>query len=241
MKTKISIIVLCVCLFSFSLLAKEYRDINVYVTFSSGSKEYMVSFNNYLEAQGILKKYNIVPFIRSHPVHLSLYLTTYDVKNLPAIIETVKKLSVYMKRFKIKATNLEASAGNWVLYNVDNSKLEDGNNNPLQVYADAAVNILQNFRYKQATIPSWANAYPEKKQAFYLYGSPNVYMQFNPHFSVYAANIPKSQEKEYQSDITKCIKDFPSRNIESVAQAICVGYVDTNGQVTEELASFPLK
>ena len=241
MKKSLIFFALTLCLFSVPLIAVEYRDINIYLKFSPELNDYIASFNTHLKSDGLIKKYDLKPFLENHPVHLSLYLTTYNTANLPAITEAVKKLSDELKKFRIKAIKIESSASNFVILDVDNSKLADGSNNTLQIYSDKVVDVLNNLRYKQSVIPAWANAFPDKKKAFELYGSPNVYMQFNPHFSILAAVVPKDKEKEYLADMDKSIKSFSQKTIEAEAVSIGVGYVDSNGQVTEEIASFPLK
>jgi hypothetical protein len=201
----------------------------------------MQAFDSFLEGKGILRKYSIVPFIKNHPVHLSLYLTTYDNRNIPKITEAVRRLSGEMSRFKIRLTSIEASASNFVMLDVDNSRNADGSNNLLQIYSDKVVASLQDLRYKKSAIPVWANAFPEKRKAFELYGSPNVYMQFSPHFSILAANVSPEQQRKYNEEIKSCIEEFSLKVIEAQAISLCVGYVDRNGQVTEEIASFSLK
>lgn len=243
---KISIVSFIYILTGLSVLglhadtASKYRDINIYLKFSDDISNQISGFNKHLQEQGLLEKYSIVPFIKNHGVHLSLYLTTYDTDSLPLLKEALRKISLKMHKFKIKTLSIESSASNFVMLEVVNSKYSDGSNNLLQVYSDMVVDEFQNLRYKKSEIPGWADSFPAKKRAFELYGSPNVYMQFAPHFSILALDKLPSDEKEYLSDMQKAVETYKFSPVEADAEFVGIGYVDKNGQLTEEIALFPL-
>jgi len=219
----------------------KYQDVNVFLQFTPQIGQQIDGFNQVLSKEGVWKKYDTQPLIDSHAVHLTLYLTTYNTKNIPEIIKIVKEDAKTMHQFNISTSGIVASTSNFVMLNVDNSKNSDGTNNFMQQYSDKVTGDLAPIRYLQSTIPAWASSIPDKEASYQLYGSPNVYTQFVPHFSILVANVSPANEATYLSDMNACIKEYNFQPVTATAVSIGVGYADANGQVTKVLASFPLK
>ncbi|MCX5774618.1 MAG: hypothetical protein NTX05_08495 [Fusobacteria bacterium] len=226
---------------SGSAATSQYRDINVFLQFTPQIANQISDFNQVLTTQGMWSKYATEPLINTHSVHLTLYLTTYNTKSLPEIIKIVKEDAKSMKQFAVSTSSIQASTSNYVMLFVNNSKNPDGTNNLMQVYSDRLVGGLSPIRYLQASIPAWASSIPDKEAAYKLYGSPNVYTQFSPHFSILVANVPSANESTFISDMNGCILNDNFQPVTATAVSIGVGYADVNGQVTQILANFPLK
>jgi hypothetical protein len=220
----------------------QYQNIDIHLSVSNKIKHQIEDFNKYLAKSGILKKYNITPFLENHPIHITLYLTDFDVKKLDDIKTEVKKIASRWKKFIIKTTYINPSKSSFVMLEVDNSKQKNGDNNKLQAFSDEVIFRLMKYRDKNAEIPSWAKTYPAKKRSFELYGTPNAFMEFTPHFSI-LAGIFKSQNQKnaFLKEMTKLVSEYKYKPIEAEVHSIGIGYVNNFGQVTEEIADYPMK
>lgn len=231
--------VLILFIIPLCLFAKE---INVYLRFDDPNLLQTVKqFNDYLESKSILSRYNIEPFLGNHPMHITLYLTAYPEKNLVELKQRVAAIARTWPAIGFKTTNIFLTAGNYVMLDLDMARQEDGQNHLLQQLSDKVIFRLSNLRDFNAKIPDWAESIPEKKKAFMRYGSPNVFFEFSPHFSLMAKNFSDPVEQQaFQREMKQLIGeyDFPEMNISSAV--IGVGYVNSFGQVTEELAAYPL-
>ncbi|MEI6055866.1 MAG: hypothetical protein WCR55_07385 [Lentisphaerota bacterium] len=213
---------------------EEIASINVFVKCSPNVEEAIRTFNNNLMSKGLLTKYNLKPFLKNHPVHLTLYLTDYDITELGKIKEYVKTIAQDTKKFPIETSNFSLSAGNWILLGADKNK-------QLQKLSDNVISKLNALRYKGSEVPSWAMSIPAKKESFEKYGSPNAFSQFDPHFSVLAANITKENQKAFTSDINSVIGDSNIKPMTTEVESIGIGFTDSYGQVTKVEAIFPLQ
>lgn len=218
------------------------KDINVYLRFDDPSLLQTVKqFNDYLESKSILSRYQIEPFLGNHPMHISLYLTSYPEKNLVKLKQRVEAIARKWPAVGFKITNVFLTAGNYVMLDLDMAKQEDGQNHLLQQLSDTVTARLTNLRDFNAKIPDWAESIPEKKKAFMRYGSPNVFFEFSPHFSLMAKNFRDPvEQRAFQKEMNQLIEeyDFPEMNTSSAV--IGIGYVNSFGQVTEEIAAYSL-
>ncbi|KTD59013.1 2'-5' RNA ligase family protein [Legionella shakespearei] len=223
----------------FSLFAK---DINVYLRFDD-SKLYqeIKKFNNFLDSKGVFSRYQIEPFQDHHPSHITLYLATYPEEHKEEIKMQVASFAKKKRPVQVIARHLSVTAGNYVMLDLDMGKQESGENHPVQRLSDEMVMRLTNLRDFNAKIPVWAESIPEKKKAFMNYGSPNVFFEFNPHFSLMAKNFddPKEQAR-FQKEMTQLVAEYDFPDVLTESSAIGIGYVNSFGQVTEEIASYPL-
>lgn len=235
-----AVILLAVSLFSsgkeLSAAEKntEIVSIDVFAKCSSNVDGIINSFNARLEAEGLLKKYSLTPFIATHHVHLTLYLTEYGSGELPKIEESIEKISKNWQPFAVQTTKITLTGGNWIM-------LGARNNEKLQKLCDEITVKLAPFRNKASEIPSWAKSIPAKKKSFELYGSPNTFDQFDPHFSILAADISPENQKDFTSDITELIDAGNIKPVDSKIEAIGIGYTDSYGQLTQIISLYPLK
>ena len=240
------LLLLIIAFITINLNAKnsnvQYRDIDIHLSVSNKIKLQIENFNKYLTKSGILKKYNITPFLKNHPIHITLYLTNYNVDKVNDIKAEVKKIASHWKKFKIKTTYINPSKSSFVMLEVDSSKQKNGDNNKLQQFSDEVIFNLIKYRNKKAPIPGWAKAFPPKEKSFELYGTPNAYIEFAPHFSILAGSFKNQKQKEqFLKEMTKLVSEYKYKPVEAEVLSIGVGYVDSFGQVTEEIINYPLK
>ncbi len=214
--------------------------IDVFIKCSSNVDETITLFNKKLEAEGLIKKYELKPFIENHPVHLTLYLTEYNIDELNKIKGLVKNIADNTKKFPIDVTKISLTAGNWIMLDVEKPG-KNNNNSKLQFLSDEIVSSLSSLRYKNSVIPSWAINIPLKRKSFEMYGSPNVYNQFDPHFSILAASISPEDQKTFSSDTNMIIESLNIKPFSTESQVLGIGLTDNNGQVTTILETYPLK
>ncbi len=220
---------------------EEYKNIDIHLSVSNKIKKQIEKFNIYLAKSGILKKYNITPFLEHHPVHLTLYLTDFDVNKLDDIKSEVKKIASLQKRFLIKTTYINPSPSSFVMLEVDNSS-KDGKVGELQTLCNESINNLMKYRNKNAAIPAWAKAIPAKKKSFKLYGTPNAFKAFDPHFSILAGTFKTDEQKTvFLKEMSNIVKKYKYKSIEAEVLSIGIGYVNSLGQMTKEIANYPLK
>ena len=219
----------------------EYKNIDVHLSVSNNVKKQIEKFNIYLAKSGILKKYNITPFLEHHPVHLTLYLTDFDVNKLDDIKREVKKIASQQKKFLIKTTYINPSQSSFVMLEVDNSK-KDGKVGELQKLCNESITNLMKYRNKNAKIPAWAKAIPAKEKSFKLYGTPNAFNAFVPHFSILAGTFKTPEQKTaFLKEMSDLVKKYKYKPIEAEVLSIGIGYVNSQGQMIEEIANYPLK
>ncbi|KGP62718.1 hypothetical protein EP47_13510 [Legionella norrlandica] len=236
---KLSIRIIVLFLMSICSYAKE---INVYLLFEEpGLHQSVKEFNSYLEKNDILKRYQIEPFLEHHPLHITLFLADYSEPSIEELKHRVSLIAKHWHPIAIKTTNLLITAGNYVMLDVDNSKQHNGLNSELQRMSDDVTMRLTELRNFGAKIPDWAESIPEKKKAFIHYGSPNVFFEYSPHFSLMAKNFSDpSQSQEFHKELSELIQTYYFPKMQSKSHIIAMGYVDSYGQITQEIARFTL-
>ena len=238
-------ILLGAALITFNVLAEDtggqYQDIDIHLSVSDKIKDQIEEFNSYLSKSGILKKYNITPFLKDHPVHITLYLADFDVGKLEEIKAEVKQIAARWKKFEIKTTGIEASKSGYVMLEVNNEKDKNGDNNKLQTLSDEVIFNLMEYRDKQAEAPGWVKAFPGKEKSFNLYGTPNAFMEFSAHCSILAESLTNpDQQAAFFKEMDELVKNYDYKSTEAEVLSIGIGYVDEFGQMTKEIGDYPL-
>ncbi|MFC4891656.1 2'-5' RNA ligase family protein [Pseudofrancisella aestuarii] len=217
---------------SFSSSFKEY---DIHLIPSKEVTLYIKDFNEFLDSKGLLKKYNITPFIINHPAHITLYLTGFSPEKIPFIEENIKNITQNISEFNIELTNINVNNSGFIMLDVENS-------NELKLFSDTVVSSLSQYRNNEYPIPEWVKYYPQKNKSFTKYGSPNTFSEFTPHFSIMAISLDDEQQKQnFIKDMSNAIAEFRARPIKAKIVAISLGEVDKNGQIIEELLTIPLK
>jgi hypothetical protein len=88
--------------------------------------------------------------------------------------------------------------------------------------------------YRDHTIspPGWMRDYPAKLPAFERYGSPNVFMQFDPHLTL-LANETKPGLADFMAGPEKNQPETTGQ-----VEGIGIAVVDGNGQIVKTLAEY---
>lgn len=226
----------------FLLTKLHSASINIYLKFADPKLTQSVkSINTYLDHHHVFDKYQIHPFLDQHPLHITLYLARYDDEMLPEIKNRVTEIARIWAPVSIKTSKLMVTEGNYVMLDVANG-LIDGKNAPLQQLSDVVVLNLNLLRDSHAKIPDWVQSHPEKRKAFERYGSPNVFVEYSPHFSLMAKLFSDSGEAmAFRQELTALLSGYPFQELTIQSVALGIGYVDNLGQITEEIASYPLQ
>ncbi|WP_150465491.1 2'-5' RNA ligase family protein [Francisella sp. SYW-2] len=214
--------------------AESFKQYNVYLIPDTTADKYVKEFDDSLAKTNVLEKYKTTPFIKNHPVHLTLYLTSFQSKYLHNIESQLADLAKNTKSFFIIATGFSAGKSGFVMLDIKNSQ-------SLQQLSNSAISNLAKYRDKDYPAPSWVKFYPSKLASFEKYGSPNAFAEFNPHISILAANLQTDQERDsFDKDFNAIIKDTKLEPISFKIKAIGFGEVDENGQVTKTLHIYKL-
>ena len=101
---------LLACLISPHSFA-ESLSINVYLKLESNNQiaSLIGDFNQFLEQHQLLSTYKINPFLTHYPLHNTLYLTNYEKKQIPAIINAVKAIANGQQSFMVSSGQFIAS------------------------------------------------------------------------------------------------------------------------------------
>lgn len=231
---------LCLILLSNQITSQQ---LNVYLKYQSPELNQQIKlFNQFLTEHGVFKKYNIEPFIEKYPLHTTLYLTDYPPINISVMTEAIARASQNLPKLETKTGGFFVTTGNYVMLDVDLSKQSDGNNAVMQQLSDKLVLALSSQRDFDAKIPDWAQSIPSKRKAFERYGSPNVFFEFSPHFTLMAKNFSNPDTvTQFQNELRQLIEDYAARygktKVSIISHEIGIGTVNEFGQVTKELAS----
>ncbi|AJI74427.1 2'-5' RNA ligase superfamily protein [Francisella philomiragia subsp. philomiragia ATCC 25015] len=214
--------------------AESFKQYNVYLIPDTTADKYVKEFDDSLDKTNVLEKYKTTPFIKNHPVHLTLYLTSFQSKYIKDINSQLANLAKNTEPFYIETTGFSAGKSGFVMLDIKNSQ-------SLQQLSNSVISNLAKYRDKDYPAPSWVKFYPSKLASFEKYGSPNAFAEFNPHISILAANLQTDQERDsFDKDFNEIIKDTKLKPISFKIKAIGFGEVDENGQVTKTLHIYKL-
>ncbi|WP_419419617.1 2'-5' RNA ligase family protein [Legionella sp. D16C41] len=241
------IIRLCLnILFLIGLTFKSWADtptssfLNIYLKLSPQNpiSTFGDQFKSALSNEKELKKYKLKPVFEEHPLHITLYLTQYPIKNNSLLIKRVKKLAQQAHSFTITTERLIVTPSRYIMLTVKPQPY-------LQHLSDRVVLSVSPLRDYSASIPAWAATNLKKTKSFKHYGSPNVFANYNPHFTlltpykVYPVEEERKLSQYLQHIVTKFNQNYSPIN--ASINAIAIGFADEQGQIIKELASFPLK
>lgn len=187
--------------------------------------------NEFLEAANKLyEEDNIDTFPRQgFQIHCTLYMTAYDRKVKNTLIQRVEDFAKTQEQFPVITSGLEPTTNNWFFMNL---KVND----QLQLLSNNIVSLISDLRAKSDYIPQWAKEFPAKVENIKLYGSPNVYEQFEPHLTFLA-------QADIQTLEAYCLRHANSsfaQPIKGSVVAVGVGIADRFGQVESPIKIFPL-
>lgn len=213
--------------------------VNVYLRFAPNNEivDRINQFDVMLNKNNIFSQYQLTPFIQKHPIHITLYLTHYKRTQLAHIIKHVAEIAQHTQLMNIKVKKIETNPSMYTMLFIDN-------NNSLQQLSNEIVLRLMPFRDKQAQIPLWANQDKNKQYSFSHFGSPNVFENYSPHFSLFAAeHLTPAEATSLTATLVPLIKNFNNTHtkaIEAPPIAIGIGLANAQGQIVKELQSFTI-
>ncbi|MBK2356724.1 2'-5' RNA ligase family protein [Francisella hispaniensis] len=214
--------------------ADDFKQYNVYLIPDTTADKYVKEFDKSLTETNVLEKYKTTPFIKNHPVHLTLYLTSFQNKYIKDIESQLANLAKNTQPFHIETTGFSAGKSGFVMLDIKNSQ-------SLQQLSNSVIKDLAKYRDKEYPAPSWVKFYPSKLASFEKYGSPNAFAEFNPHISILAANLQTDNERDsFDKDFNEIIKNTQLKPTSFRIEAIGFGEVDENGQVTKTLHIYKL-
>lgn len=193
-----------------SVLFSANVNYNVFVRLDSNAEKTVKEISDELKKIGINSLYS-----EGYVVHNTLYLTEYKKEALPKIKEIVDNLAKVMKPLEIEFYRIRKTGGNWLMLDAKNT-LE------LQQLTDLATIRLNKYRAIDAEVPSWAKNIPAKAASFKEFGSPNVFMNYDPHITLLT---PKDSSK-----IDMFMNHYSFKPFKAKIKSIGVAEVDGLGQ-----------
>ncbi len=157
--------------------------------------------------------------------HVTLYLTEYPEKNLPALKKDVATIARQGHSFHVVMTGIKQTKGNWLMLNVDR-------NQTLQHLADAVTVAVEPLRARDPVLPDWVTHFPSKLASFKRYGSPNVFTNFDPHITL----MPESDPHKLTQFMKKYGDSFQPLTFKAVG--IGIAKVNENGQAKEKIVTY---
>lgn len=212
----------CLALTAIALPARaeDTVSIDVYAIPSKPIVDLVAKTSSDLAGQGMTSFY-----AQGHAAHVTLYLTRYPASAEPALKAAVARAVKDCRSFPLTVEGSERTASNWLFLRVARSAA-------LQRLADEITLTAEPFRSHDIAPPAWMREYPAKLPAFERYGSPNVFMQFDPHLTL-LANETDPRLPAFVAGLEK----NPPKAIGTV-EGVGIGIVDANGQVVQTLAEY---
>ena len=168
----ILILIFLIPLFDSKPNVKPNVDYNVFVILDNNTTTNVENISKKLKEIEIESLY-----AKGYLVHLTLYLTKYNSNKLSAIKEVVNKIANQTKPFDIEFYKLRKTDRKLLV-------LDAKNNENIQQLSDEITVNLTKYHTKNTAVPDWITYIPEKKRFFKLYGSPDVFTNFEPYITL---------------------------------------------------------
>ena len=190
---------------------------NVFVIMDNNATKNVENISKGLKDAGIESLYS-----KGYAVHLTLYLTEYKPEALKTIKDTVNKIANQTKPFDMEFYKLEKTGRKTLAVYAKN-------NQNIQQLADEITVNLTKYRKKDIKTPEWVRYFPEKEKLLNLYGSPDVFINFNPHVTLLT--------QENSSKINSFISNYNFTPFKTKAISLGIGKVNNLGQIKEIIYS----
>ena len=211
--------------------------VNVYLKLKPDNQvaSLIKDFNQSLQQQGLLHTYHITPFIHHYPLHITLYLSTYEKKQLTKIMKKTQWLAKQQKQIAILTRQFLVSPNGYVMLSVKPGR-------PLQELSNQTLNALAELRDLTAPIPAWAAEDKERRELFSQWGSTSVMHFFQPHVSLFdPESLTAEQRRALYKRLQQLIEQFSKTHateVKAIAHAVGIGIADEHGQIIQELCAF---
>jgi 2'-5' RNA ligase len=200
--------------------AASAGSVNVYAIPSGEIRDTVIAVS------GKLAELGMEAFARTgHEIHATLYLTDYSDEALPDLKATVETIAAGWSAFPLTTRGIEVTPSNWVFVGIDKT-------DALQRLSDQVVLAASPLRDTSVAAPAWMKNFPDKLPTFERYGSPNVFAEFSPHFTLLAG-----EESPKLGAFVEWAEEAKPTATGSVV-GIGIGRADANGQISEILAEY---
>lgn len=196
-------------------------DYNVFVILDNNTTTNVENISKKLKENGIESLYE-----KKYIIQLTLYLTKYNMNHLHKIKEIIEKIANQTKSFNVEFYRLRKTDRKLLV-------LDAKNNENIQQLADEITVNLTKYHAKNINVPNWIKYIPEREKLFKLYGSSDVFTNFEPYIPL----LSQVNLSQIQSFISK----YNFNPFKSKAIGIGIAQVDNLGQAKEIIYSIKFK
>ena len=196
-------------------------DYNVFVILDNNTTINVENISKKLKENGIESLYE-----KKYIIQLTLYLTKYNMNNLHKIKEIIEKIANQTKSFNVEFYRLRKTDRKLLV-------LDAKNNENIQQLADEITVNLTKYHAKNINVPNWIKYIPEREKLFKLYGSSDVFTNFEPYIPL----LSQVNLSQIQSFISK----YNFNPFKSKAIGIGIAQVDNLGQAKDIIYSIKFK
>lgn len=217
----ILILIFLIPLFDSKPNVKPNVDYNVFVILDNNTTTNVENISKKLKENGIESLYE-----KKYIIQLTLYLTKYNMNNLHKIKEIIEKIANQTKSFNVEFYRLRKTDRKLLV-------LDAKNNENIQQLADEITVNLTKYHAKNINVPDWIKYIPEREKLFKLYGSSDVFTNFEPYIPL----LSQVNLSQIQSFISK----YNFNPFKSKAIGIGIAQVDNLGQAKDIIYSIKFK
>lgn len=196
-------------------------DYNVFVILDNNTTTNVENISKKLKENGIESLYE-----KKYIIQLTLYLTKYNMNHLHKIKEFIEKIANQTKSFNVEFYRLRKTDRKLLV-------LDAKNNENIQQLADEITVNLTKYHAKNINVPDWIKYIPEREKLFKLYGSSDVFTNFEPYIPL----LSQVNSSQIQSFISK----YNFNPFKSKAIGIGIAQVDNLGQAKDIIYSIKFK
>ena len=196
-------------------------DYNVFVILDNNTTINVENISKKLKENGIESLYE-----KKYIIQLTLYLTKYNMNHLHKIKEIIEKIANQTKSFNVEFYRLRKTDRKLLV-------LDAKNNENIQQLADEITVNLTKYHAKNINVPNWIKYIPEREKLFKLYGSSDVFTNFEPYIPL----LSQVNSSQIQSFISK----YNFNPFKSKAIGIGIAQVDNLGQAKDIIYSIKFK
>ena len=196
-------------------------DYNVFIILDNNTTTNVENISKKLKENGIESLYE-----KKYIIQLTLYLTKYNMNNLHKIKEIIEKIANQTKSFNVEFYRLRKTDRKLLV-------LDAKNNENIQQLADEITVNLTKYHAKNINVPNWIKYIPEREKLFKLYGSSDVFTNFEPYIPL----LSQVNLSQIQSFISK----YNFNPFKSKAIGIGIAQVDNLGQAKDTIYSIKFK
>ncbi|KAA6396732.1 MAG: hypothetical protein EZS28_007745 [Streblomastix strix] len=153
--------------------------INIHIKLGDDLEKTVIGINKELKE---LDEYIDIEFEKKYQPHITLYMTDFENEFLPNLISTINQTSSRLLKGYVMQNSIQ-SVGNYAMWYSSLGKY-------IQLLSDTIVNNTFYYCKQGQPIPDWVLQIPDEEERkrkiryIELYGSPNVFDEFEPHITI---------------------------------------------------------